>query len=86
MDKLTLKEDDEELSSDELDMDFDEELGRVMNEDESKSKYANRASSIAGLRATQKYSRSTTLKTNEILTKESFRKLKKLGEGAYGVV
>jgi serine/threonine protein kinase len=38
------------------------------------------------VRKTQKFTRVTTLRTTEIITRESFDIIKKLGDGAYGVV
>ena len=38
------------------------------------------------MRATQKFTRATTMRTTEILTKDSFKVVKKLGKGAYGSV
>jgi serine/threonine protein kinase len=35
---------------------------------------------------TQKFTRNTTLRTTEIITRQSFDIVKKLGDGAYGVV
>ena len=37
-------------------------------------------------RQTQKFTRNTTLRTTEILTRDSFEVIKKLGDGAYGIV
>lgn len=37
-------------------------------------------------RVTQKYTRTTCLRVTEILTRDSFDIVKKLGDGAYGVV
>jgi serine/threonine protein kinase len=38
------------------------------------------------MRATLKYSRGTTMVTTEVLNKDSFKIVKKLGKGAYGSV
>ena len=46
---------------------------------------STRGKSIAG-RQTNRYTRITTLRVTEVITKQSFNIVKKLGDGAYGVV
>lgn len=48
---------------------------------------SKRGTSVAGTgRQTNRYTRTTCLRVTEVLTRASFNILKKLGDGAYGVV
>lgn len=50
-----------------------------------KGKRISTRKSIAG-KQTNRYTRMTTLRVTEILTRNSFNIVKKLGDGAYGIV
>ena len=50
-------------------------------------KMSKRGTSVVGTgRQTNRYTRTTCLRVTEILTRASFNIVKKLGDGAYGVV
>ena len=52
-----------------------------------KSRMSKRGTSVIGAgRQTNRYTRTTCLRVTEILTRASFNIIKKLGDGAYGVV
>ena len=52
----------------------------------SKTKRKSRVDGTEVSRATQKYGRHTTMRSTEILSKDSFEFIKELGQGAYGLV
>lgn len=74
-----MKEDDEK----EMEMQFDN-LSVNSGEGEKKKEEKKRNESVT--RVTQRFSRNTTLRKTEVLTRDSFTFVKKLGEGAYGLV
>lgn len=82
--KETNQEDDED-SFDEMVFDNLSEHSDHKSKDKQKLR---KKSTIRGgtMRATQKFTRATTMRTTEILSKESFKIVKKLGKGAYGSV
>lgn len=58
----------------------------VENIEKDDSKEEIKRNESANSRVTQRFSRNTTLKKTEVLTRDSFTFVKKLGEGAYGLV
>ena len=64
-------------------MQFDN-LSVKSGQEEVKKEERQRNESVS--RVTQRFSRNTTLRKTEVLTRDSFTFVKKLGEGAYGLV
>ena len=73
----------EEMNFDNISIKSDHE-DKETEEEKRKSRVNERKGTV--VRATQKFTRATTLVTDEILTKDSFKFERKLGKGAYGSV
>ena len=78
------------MQFDNLSMQSDEDKKNVelkvenLEKDDSKEEIKRNESATS--RVTQRFSRNTTLRKTEVLTRDSFTFVKKLGEGAYGLV